>query len=133
MAVETQKWPNLTLQAGQACIIVKGLLKQAAGATGTFVAGDLVAVVGEDGAARKFQKIARENTIGTDLADGTTKPVAVVYADADATAADVLGTLIVLGLVREAALNYPAGTTMGEKRKILAALRQVGIHVEVIL
>ena len=133
MAIETQKWPNLTLQAGQACIIVKGTFQQGAGAAGTYKPGDLVAVSGGDGNAREFLKITRENAIATDLADGTTKPVAVVYENVDATAADTLGSLIVLGLVREGALIYPAGTVTGEKRKILAALREVGIHTEVVI
>ena len=127
-------WPRKTLVGTQSCILARGTLKQAAGNAGTFARGDLLAVTGDNGDARKFQKITREDTIATDLADGTTKPVAVVYDDAvDATKADRIAMLVVLGDIREQDLIYPADTVTGEKRKILAALREVGIHARTII
>ena len=127
-------WPRKTLAGNQACVVARATLKQAAGDAGAFERGDLLAETGGGANATKYQKIIREDTVATDLAAGTTKPVAVVYDDeVDATKADQIAMVVVLGDVREQDLNYPANTVTAEKRKILAALREVGIHTRTII
>ena len=131
MALETQKWPRKTLLGGQMCVLAAGKMKKAVGDAGRFERGDLV--VQEPASLEAEQKFVKmPNKDDGALTSGTDKPTAIVYEDVDATAADTMTTLLVMGDVKSEDIIWPENATAENKRRALDALRERGIYTRTI-